>query len=52
MPAGNLLDLAPHVLMLPDIACAQTTGDSLADSLADFPGPVAGSTAATVQITH
>lgn len=51
-PAGNLLDLAPHPATLLDVQCAPSTGDPYIDSLTDFPGPVATSTAGTVQMSR
>jgi hypothetical protein len=51
-PAGNLLDLAPHPTSVLDVHCLPSTGNSLVDEVADFPGPQAQSIAGTVQLSR
>ena len=51
-PAGSLLDLAPHPTSGLDVHCDGSTGNSLVDEAADFPGPQAQSIAGTVQLSR
>ncbi len=52
MPAGSLLDLAPHPTSGLDVHCDGSTGNSVVDEAADFPGPQAQSIAGTVQLSR
>jgi len=51
-PAGSLLDLAPHPTSGLDVHCDGSTGNSLVDEAADFPGPQAQSIAGTVHLSR
>jgi hypothetical protein len=48
--AGDLRDHQPHPTALLDLSCVGSLGNPVADQLADFPGPLAGSTASIVQL--
>jgi hypothetical protein len=48
--AGSLRDGLPHAQTLQTLQCAQSTGNTLADELADFPGPQVQSTVGMVQL--
>lgn len=49
-PAGSLLDLAPHPATFLNLGCSAASGDSAVDSLADLPGPGAGSVTGVLQM--
>jgi hypothetical protein len=48
--AGNLRDGLPHPQTLQTLQCVQSSGNTLADELADFPGPDLQSAVGTVQL--
>jgi hypothetical protein len=50
--AGSLRDHLPHPQTLQTLQCVASTGNALADELADFPGPQAQSTVGLVQLTE
>jgi hypothetical protein len=52
MPAGDIRDGAPHGVTLLDLSCIQSTGNPAADSVADFPGPQATSTAGQIRLVQ